>query len=127
SEDLLHPVRIHSLTCDEMPKRAQDFDVEEMRHEKGFAAIHQFASHGIRQRAVRKKLDDDRCIQNDHRSSRNSRMIWAALRFEGIGFACRVRANHSAIVGRSALFANSRLMKSERVIPSRAARDLRMP
>jgi hypothetical protein len=41
-----------------------------------------------------------------------------------IGFARSVPSNHSGIVGRYATRSNSLLMKSERLMPSRAARDL---
>ena len=44
-----------------------------------------------------------------------------------IGLARCVRSNHSCIVGRSAARSSSLLMKSERLIPSRAARDFRVP
>jgi len=63
-----------------------------------------------------------RGVQNDHPASCNSRIIWAALRFARIGFADCVRFNHSCMVGRSAVRSNSRFIKSERLMPSRAAR-----
>ncbi len=54
--------------------------------------------------------------------SLRSRIICAALRSCLSGFTARVCSNHSCIVGRSMLRCNSLLMKSERLIPSRAAR-----
>lgn len=38
------------------------------------------------------------------------------------GFACRVVTSHSCMLGRSPVRSNSRLMKSDKLIPSRAAR-----
>ena len=53
-------------------------------------------------------------------------MTWAAVRDVAIGLAARARSNHSCIVGRSATRSSSLLMKSERLMPSRAARALRV-
>jgi len=72
------------------------------------------------------QLHNDRRIQDNHRESRNSRTTWAALLLDAIGFPCCVRSNHSRIVGRSAVRSNSLLMKSERLMPSRAARDFKV-
>jgi len=66
---------------------------------------------------------DRAVIQNDYRRPRSSRIICPAVRVARIGFACFVPSNHSCIVGRSATRCNSLLMKSARLIPSRAARD----
>jgi hypothetical protein len=82
---------------------------------------------GVMPRAAGSLLDNHGGIQNDHRSSRSSRITCAALRLLGIGFARCVRSSHSRIVGRAATRSNSLLMKSERLMPSRAARDLRAP
>jgi hypothetical protein len=60
--------------------------------------------------------------QRDHRVSRNLRTICAAVCFAGIGLAFCVRSSHSRMVGRSTVRSNSRLMKPERLMPSRAAR-----
>jgi hypothetical protein len=53
-------------------------------------------------------------------------MARAGLIFPEIGFACRVLASHSCMLGRSAMRSSSRLMKSDKLIPSRAARALSM-
>jgi len=53
-------------------------------------------------------------------------MTWAAVRVVRIGFASCARSNHSRMVGRSATRSSSLLMKSERLMPSRAARALRV-
>jgi len=78
--------------------------------------------------ALHKRPDtkSDGRIQNNHRKSRNSRTSCAAFRLAGIGFDCCVRSNHSRMVGRSAARSNSLLMKSERLMPSRAARAFRV-
>src|ERR1035437_5901669 len=97
-----------------------------MWNDERLAAPGQMASEGIGQRAVCEKLHNHRSVQNDHCESRNSRMICAALRLVGIGFACRVLSSHSRMVGCSAERSNSFLMKSERLMPSRAAHAFRV-
>jgi hypothetical protein len=65
-------------------------------------------------------------IQNDHRTSRNSRTICTAGRFVAIVFVCCARSNHSNMLGRSAVRSSSRLMRSDKLMPSRAARAFRV-
>src|SRR5437667_10280895 len=98
-----------------------------MRNNEGLVAPGEFVSNGIGQSTVGEEFDNHGGIQNDHPSSRSSRITCAAVLLVGIGFACCVRSNHSWAVGRFATRSNSLLMKSERLMPSRAARDFRVP
>ena len=50
----------------------------------------------------------------------------AALCFAGIGFACCICSSHSRMLGRPVARSSSLLMKSERLILSRAARTFNM-
>lgn len=53
-------------------------------------------------------------------------MACAGLIFAEIRLACCVLASHSCMLGRSAVRSSSRLMKSDKLIPSRAARAFSM-
>src|SRR6476660_9877267 len=111
----------------ESPKCTHDFNVDQMENNEGLITLGEFGSDGICQDAVSEQFDNDRGIQNDHRSSRSLRITSTALCLDGIGFASCVRSSHSCIVGRSATRSNSPLMKSERLMPSRPARDFSVP
>src|SRR5262249_17519876 len=119
-------MRIDSFTRNQVSKSAYDLDIEQVRDEERIVMDGQIAPECIRKRAVYQQFDNDRGIQNNHRASRNSRSTCAALRLVGIGLVCRVRSSHSRIVGRSTLRSNSRLMKSDRLMPSRAALAFKM-
>src|SRR5271165_981606 len=97
-----------------------------MRDNQRIATPSQIASDGIGQRAVCEEFYNDRGIKNDHRESRNSRNTCAGLLFVAKGLACCARSSHSCKLGRSAVRSSSRFTKSERLMPSRAARALRM-
>src|SRR5437899_12353503 len=119
-------MRIDQPACSQLSKSAHYFHVEQIGNNERVARFREAAPDRICQSAVREHLDNHGSVQNDHRPSRNSRMICAALRLVGIGLALRVRSSHSCMVGRSAVRSNSRLMKSERLMPSRAARAFRV-
>ena len=96
------------------------------RNNEGLITPGEFVSDGLPD-AVGEQFDNYGSIQNDHRSSlqfadylRSSTPGWNRLR------RC-VSSNHSRIVGRSATRSGSLLMKSERLMPSRAARDFSVP
>src|SRR5581483_42604 len=97
-----------------------------MRHKERVAVSGQFPSDRIGPGAVGEALDNYRGVQNDHRSSRSSRITRAAVILVRIGLARRVLSNHSWMVGRSAARSSSLLMKPDRLMPSRAARDFRV-
>src|SRR5437879_4154780 len=97
-----------------------------MGNNEGVARCGQLAVDRVRQSAVSEYLHNHGSVQNDHRPSRNSRMICAALRLVEIGLARCIVSSHSRMVGRAAVRSNSRLMKSERLMPSRAARAFRV-
>ncbi len=105
---------------------AHHFDINQMRNDNRLIHFRELDSDRIGQWAVRKKLDNHRRVQNDHRESRSSRITCEALRSPRTGLICRVVSSHSCIVGRSAERASSLLRKSERLMPSRAARDFKM-
>jgi hypothetical protein len=116
-----------SLAGNQTSKRTHHFDIKHMRNNERLFAPEQIASNGIGQRAVREEFHYNGGVENDHSESRSSRTTCAGLRLARMGLACCVRSNHSCIVGRSAARANSLLRKSERLMPSRAARDFRVP
>src|ERR1039458_3080239 len=97
-----------------------------MRNNERLIAPGQVASDGIGQGAGGAQGDNHGGVENDHRESRSWRIACAGLLLARMGLACCVRSNHSRIVGRSAARANSFLRKSERLMPSRAARDFRV-
>jgi len=126
-EKLIAAISPDSLAGNQTSKRTHHLDIKQMRSDERLVAPEQIASDRIRQRAVREQFHYNGCVENDHRESRSSRTTCAGLRLVRMGLACCVRSNHSCIVGRSAARANSLLRKSERLMPSRAARDFRVP
>src|ERR1700731_5482076 len=97
-----------------------------MRNYDRIVASGKVPFEGISQAAIGEEFHYDRSIQYNHRESRISRTTCAALCLTRIGFACCMPSNHSRIVGRSATRSNSLLMKSERLMPSRAARAFKV-
>jgi hypothetical protein len=87
----------------------------------------EFLSDPIGENTVREELNDDRGVQNNHRASRSSRMTWAAVRVDEMRLTSCVRSSHSCTVGGSAKRSSSLLTKSERLMPSRAARAFKVP
>ena len=90
-----------------------------------FAAARQVRPERIATRPVCHQFNDDGSVENDHLESRNSRITAAELRLPAIGLNWLVRSSHSVIVGFSSVRSSSRFRKSDKFIPSRAARDLR--
>lgn len=83
----LAAMRIDAPACNQPSKSTRYFHVKQMRHDERVPALGQIAPEGIGQCAVGEEFHDYGRIQNDHRASRNSRKICAALRFAWIGLA----------------------------------------
>src|ERR1019366_806157 len=126
-EELLAAICPDSPPSHQPSNRTHHLDVDQMGNNERLVAPRQVAPDGIGQGAVREEFDNHGGVQNDHRESRSSRITCAGLLLARMGFACWARSNHSRIVARSATSANSLLRKSERLMPSRAARDFRVP
>ncbi len=81
-EKLLAAMGIDTLGRRQFSKRTGYFHVKQMRNDAGIAASGQIASQGLRQWAMGKKIHNYGRIQHNHRVSRNSHTICAALVFE---------------------------------------------
>src|SRR5689334_25053323 len=110
----------------QLSKRTGYFHVKQMGDDERVAARGKIAPEGIGQCSIGEEFHNYGRVQNNHRASRNARTTCAAFRFAGIGFARWVSSSHSRMVGRSTVRSNSLLMKSERLMPSRAARAFRV-
>jgi hypothetical protein len=79
----------------------------------------------LRPRNHQEWVDECRGGEHDHRASLSSRITCAAVLVVRTGLTSRTHSSHSRMVGLSTLRSSSRLRKSDRLMPSRAARVFR--
>ncbi len=82
------PLRLDAPASRKPPDRASHFDIEEMRNDPGVIAPGQLMTDHACLRPAREKFDNQRCVEDDHRESRSSRIACTELFDRGRGFSC---------------------------------------